>query len=597
MHWNFLKPVDENFKNSFPEYSAAILQLLNNRKLTTQKEIDEFFNPDYDTDLHSPFLMKGMKEAALRIRKAIAEKEKIFVYGDYDADGITATAIVVKTLIFLGAENPGVYIPDRVKEGYGLKKAALEYIKGKGASLVITVDCGVANFKEVEYANSVGLEIVITDHHWVPEKIPKAAAVINTKQPGDEYPFKNLAGVGVAFKLAQALLRDESGGIDQKNKKFEKWLLDLVAIGTVADSVPLLGENRTLVKYGLIVLAKTKNIGLEELMKKANVKEAEQIDAFDDCFADKAKAKFSAGTYQADSHTISFQIAPRLNAAGRMDHANTAYELLVIENKKEAQELVGQIEKQNRSRQAVTEKAVAMIRERLAKSNNDKIIFEGDKSLPVGILGLVAGKLCDEFSRPAFIYSKGEKESAGSGRSIDSFNLIEAISECKDLLLEFGGHKGAAGFKIKNENLELFASRLNEKGKKIKEEDLTPAIIIDAVLEPEDFKWALWQELAAMAPFGEENAEPVFAMRNLIVEEIRRVGNGEKHFKFSFKAEAKSKNEAEKRFQAIAFNFNKFEPALTINDKVDVVFSIISNTWNGFSKLEMKVIDIKKVKL
>ncbi len=596
MHWNFSKPADENFKSSFPEYSAVILQLLNNRKLTNQKEIDEFFSPDYDRDLHNPFLMKGMREAVTRIKKALAEKEKIFVYGDYDADGVTASAIIIKALIFLGAVSPGVYIPDRAKEGYGLKKAALEYIKNKGASLIITVDCGVANYKEVDFANSLGMEAIITDHHWVPENLPRAIAVINPKQAGDTYPFKNLAGVGVAFKLAQALLREEDGAIGAENKKFEKWLLDLVAIGTVADSVPLLGENRTLVKYGLVVLSKTRNVGLDELMKKANIKEIEKIDYFDDCPADKAKIKNFPAIYQMDSQTISFLIAPRLNAAGRMDHANTAYELLVTESRAKAKDLAGLIEAQNRSRQSITEKTVTMIKKKLSEKTPGNIIFEGYDSLPIGIMGLVASKIGDEFSRPAFIYSKGEKESAGSGRSIDSFNLIEAISECQDLLLEFGGHKGAAGFKILNENLELFSKCLNEKGKTIKKEELVSSLNIDAVLGAADFDWPLWRDILKLAPFGEENAEPVFAMKNLIIEEIRRVGNGEKHFKFSFKVEEKNKTGAEKRISAIGFNFNKLALDLNIGDRADAAFTIIANEWNGYSKLEMKVIDLKKAR-
>lgn len=601
MHWRFPKLIDENFKNSFPEYSPTILQILSNRNLNTQKAIDEFFNPDYDEDIHSPFLMKGIKEAVERIRKAIDKKEKIYIYGDYDADGVTATAIVYKTLVFLGAVEPGVYIPDRAKEGYGLKDAAINYIKDKGADLIVTVDCGVANYKSVKYANEKGLEVVITDHHWVPEKLPEAVAVVNPKQPGDVYPFKNLAGVGVAFKLVQALLRDEKGNSDTENIKFEKWLLDLVAIGTVADSVSLLGENRTLVRYGFIVLSKTKNLGLGELMNNARVKtivEGSEDDELDMPCSDHKddlctkKLKRKKINFQIDSDTISFQIAPRINAAGRMDHANTAYRLLVTESPDEARELVKTIEENNRSRQNVTDKIVNSVKSRITSKKMEKVIFEGDKDWPIGILGLAASRICDEFSRPTIIYCENGEESGGSGRSIESFNLIETISICKDILLEFGGHKGAAGFKVLNKNREEFRERMIKLAADIKEEDLIPSINIDAILNLDDFDWSLWEEMGKLFPYGEENPEPIFVFRDLIIEEIRRVGNTKKHLKLCLKTQGAGNGEC-KMINAIAFNFEKFAPVIKLGDKIDVAFSLVSNNWNGYKNLEMKIADIK----
>ncbi|MFH1049167.1 MAG: single-stranded-DNA-specific exonuclease RecJ, partial [Patescibacteria group bacterium] len=575
--WIIKPAIDKKFAETFPEHSSLILQLLYNRGLTSQETIDEFFSPDYKNDIHDPYLLKGMKKAVERIFNAIERKEKVLVYGDYDADGVTSSVLVIKTLKFLGAKNVSVYIPDRAKEGYGLNKEAIEQIKKNGVSLIITVDCGVASRKEIELANSLGMDVIITDHHWVPDKLPKSLAIINPKQKDDKYPFKNLAGVGVAFKLSQALLSSQNlkqnSSEIKTNVSFEKWLLDLVAVGTVADSVPLLGENRTLLNYGLIVLGKTKNLGLSELIKKIKTT--------------KSASAQKEQTFKIDSDAIGYQIAPRINAAGRMDHANTSFELLITESAEEAQGLVASLEILNAQRQSITEKIIKQIRERIGKNPLEKIIFEGDSAWPIGILGLIAGKLADEYSRPVFIYNKGENFSGGSCRSIPSFDVIESLNRCHPLLLEFGGHKGAAGFKVENKNLEKLKKEIaNIAASEIKSEELSPSIEIDAEIEIKNIDWAFFEQVEKIAPYGEANPEPLFLLRNMNVIEMRAVGNGEKHLKLSME----SSLEKGKKFHAIGFNFGEWSNKLKLGSLIDIVFTLTANQWNGHRNLEFKIV-------
>ncbi|MCK4525657.1 MAG: DHH family phosphoesterase, partial [Candidatus Andersenbacteria bacterium] len=331
--WIVNKKYPEKFAKEFPELSPIILQLLWDREIKDQTLVDEFFNPDYEQDIHDPFLMKDMDKAVKRIFKAIEDGEKITIYGDYDVDGVTSSVVMVSTLIELKSvisrikkeearKFVDIYIPDRELEGYGLNEKAINEIKNKKTDLIITVDCGVSSFESVEIIKKLGMDIIITDHHHVPDKVPEALAVINSKQKDCSYPFKELAGVGVAFKVAQALIGNlEAKKLQPKKLKsynlvpgFEKWLLDLVALGTVADCVDLVGENRTLVKYGLLVINKTKRIGIKKLIKASGTKIRENGNVRE------AKA--------IDTTSISFMLAPRLNAAGRMDHANTSYELL-----------------------------------------------------------------------------------------------------------------------------------------------------------------------------------------------------------------------------------------------------------------------------
>ena len=613
--WLINKKYPVKFGKKFPEFTEVVLQLLWDRNLKTQEQIDEFFNPDYETDLHDPYLMKDMKKTVKRIYEAIEKNEKILVYGDYDVDGITSSAIIINTLTELKSiiskikkekakEFIDIYIPNRETEGYGLNKKAIKKAKENKTDLIITVDCGISSAVEIETANKLGIDVIITDHHHPPEKIPKALAVINPKQKNCKYPFKELAGVGVAFKVAQALIfrvtnRDTSEGdipecrlqkypyLLHITPGFEKWLLDLVVLGTVADCVGLIGENRTLSKYGLLVINKTKRIGLKKLVSMAGLVTREN--------GNVQKKKI------IDTTAISFILAPRLNAAGRMDHANTSYQLLIAESETQAEELVSKLEKNNYKRQQLTEKIIQETKSRIGKYKTalPKIIIESDPEWKIGVVGLVAGKLADEYARPFLILHENENESAGSGRSILKFNLIKAIEKCKDTLINFGGHSQAAGLKIKNSNLEKFRKKINSIADEIlKEDDLVPFVEIDFEINHEQINWQLIDEIEKFKPFGQENKSPIFVVKKLEVHEVRSVGNGSAHLKLCFKAILEDKSV--KYFPAIAFRLGKLaeempdkKPGLRWGDIVDVVFQLEVNEWNGNRELQMNVLDLK----
>jgi len=578
VNWRLKPKAPEEFIRQFPEYQPLILQLLYNRGLKTQKAIDEFFNPDYGEDLHDPFLMLGIKEAVKRISKAIEKREKIAIFGDYDADGVCGAVILKTVLDELGANlEGGIYIPDRIIEGYGLNIEAIKKLAEQKVKLIITVDCGISDFKEIELADSLNMEVMIVDHHRVGKKLPPAKIIIDPWQKKDKYPFKELSGAGVAFKLTQALIKKS-----KLPEGWGKWLLDLVAISTVADCMPLLGENRTLVRYGLIVLAQTKRVGLQELMKIARLNPVFETDT---------------KSTNLDTYSLGFILAPRLNAAGRMKHASLAFELLLAKTQEEARSLAEKINEQNKQRQKLTDEIVAEIEARIKPNINDKskpVIIEIDKKWSPGIIGLVAGKIADRYHRPTIIFKENEELSRGSARSIPAFNIVEAISQCADLLKEYGGHPGAAGLSLENKNLSAFAKKINEIArKKLKEEDLEPFLEVDSGVLAEDINWELFDKLFQFEPCGgDDNPRPTFLMKELEIANLRLVGNGSQHLKL----ELKNSNLENKIFKAIGFRLAKNGGQdLQIGDKVDIVFELIIDEWNGSRELQFKIIDIKKI--
>ncbi|MCK5475024.1 MAG: single-stranded-DNA-specific exonuclease RecJ [Candidatus Pacebacteria bacterium] len=602
--WLVNKKYPEKFAKKFPEFSSTVLQLLWDRKINNQTLIDEFFGHDYKQNIHDPYLMKDMNKAVKRIFKALENDEKITVYGDYDVDGVTSSVVMIQTLIELKSiisqinredakKFISIYIPDREVEGYGLNKKAIEKIKKEKNDLIITVDCGISSFKNVALINKLGMQVIITDHHHVPEKIPEALAIINSRQKDCPYPFKELAGVGIAFKLAQALIENlknyDSKKLQTTNYKlspgFEKWLLDFVALGTVADCVDLVGENRTLLTYGLIVINKTQRIGIKKLIQAIGTKT-------------RVNGNITE-TKSINSTSIGFMLAPRLNAAGRMDHANTSFELLICENKTEAEELISKLEKNNQSRQKITEEAMNEIIDRISKKKKlPKIIIESDPNWKIGIVGLVAGKLANEYSRPFLVLQSQEDLFAGSGRSIPEFNLIEAIEKCKDMLISFGGHSQAAGLKFENKNFKKVKKELESIAEKtLKDEDLIPSIKIDCQIKQNHIDWKLFNEIEKFEPFGQGNQKPVFIIKKLEVHEIRIVGKDNTHLKLCFKSSSK---DSIKYFKAIGFRLGKLakempedKPALRWGDIVDVVFQLEVNEWNGNRELQMNVLDLK----
>lgn len=583
MKWNIKSKAPSAFLKQFPEYSSLICDLLYNRNIKTQKQIDEFFNPDYLDDIHDPFLLKGMKKAVARIIKAIEKKEKIFIYGDYDADGVCSSAILFLTLKELGVKNPGIYIPDRDKEGHGLNENAITSLSKKEVKLIITVDCGCTNFEEIDLVKSLGIDVIITDHHSLRDKIPNAFALIDPFQKGDKYPFKELAGAGVAYKLACALLKSIN---KDKSVPFEKWLLDITAIATITDMMPIIGENRALVKYGLGVLAQTKWPGLQELMK---------ISGINPKIIHSSKNGEAPST-NLNTHMIGFGIGPRLNAAGRMDHANAAYDLLITKDKKKAKALAEQINKNNVKRQSLTDKIVKEIESRLNKkeieNNNCKFIFEGDPNWPVGLIGLVAGKITGKYNIPTVIYQEKRDIICTSCRSTVQFDLIEAFNKCLHFFDDFGGHKQACGFRMKKDNLNKVKSIFSKIiEKKLKDIDIEKSLDIDAEMKLKDIDWKNYDYIQNFAPFGKGNLEPKFLVKKAEIINCRTVGNGDKHLKLELIIFGKKS--MIKKINAIAFGMGDKNEALKKGNLVDVVFELIVNEWNNNRNLEMKIIDLR----
>lgn len=561
--WKLPEPINKEFLDQFPELHPTVAQLLYNRGLRTQEAIDEFLMPDYSQDIHDPFLFKDMKKACELIYSLVEKNELITVYGDYDADGVSAAIILKTVLTDLGAKVE-VYLPHREKEGYGLNKNAVEELSANNTKLIISCDCGISNVEEVSLAKEKGISVIITDHHAIPETLPPADAIIHPQVEGETYPFKKLAGGGVAFKLAQALIAYKKNGVSEKEKEIqEKWLLDMVAISTVADMVPLLGENRTLLKYGLIVLKKTKRLGLQKLLEVANV--------------DVSKI---------DTSTIGFAIAPRINAAGRMDHANLAYYLLDETDEEKAKTLASDINQSNLDRQRLTEQTVRQAKEQDMDMQDSLLAFY-HPDWSAGLTGLVASRLLRDYSRPILVMTDNpDGNVVGSGRSIDDFNITEGLQENSNLLLRFGGHPQACGFAMKKENLEDFVIAMKERAKeKLESISFQAKIDVEIFQEFSEISWDLVDMLEKFAPFGHGNHEPLFMSEEIMVTAARRVGNDSKHWKLELVKD-------NKRMGAIAFGLGAID--LEIGDKIDIVYNLSINQWNGNREIQLIIKDIKK---
>ncbi len=569
MNWK-IKTGNGRVKNTLAEkYHPVVLQLLADRGISEEEDIEKYFGFDYDECLGDPFSISGMATAVSRIEKALKEGEQVAIYGDYDADGVTATAVLKETLTEVGFPEVLCYFPDRQTEGYGLNETALEQLKKQGAKLIITVDCGITNVAEVEKAKALGLEIIITDHHHAPAKLPDAVALINPNIPDSGFAFKNLAGVGVAFKLAQAIYEK----LAPEKVEQLKWALDLVAIGTIADCVPLLGENRILVKYGLIVLSKTRRAGLLEMFQVGRI--------------DISENKVP------NAHTVAFQIAPRINAAGRIDHASASYNVLVGKDPVEARMLALELEDKNQKRQKITTEIFREVQILANNSFKDRnFIFAESPHWPMGILGLVAGKITGEFGKPSMVLARKPGIFSGSLRSVPAVNLMEIITRCSSLVERFGGHSQAAGVSVLPENLEKFCAQMTaEVDKELAGKEIVASLEIDSEISAGDIGWELVDALKKMEPFGEGNRQPVFCAKNFVVVDVKIVGNGQKHLKLALRGEAGSP----KIFDAIGFSLAEKFPDLKNGDKLDIAFNLEDDEWNGNRKIQLKIIDLKLV--
>lgn len=543
---------------------SVVLQLLHNRGLTTPEQIEDFLHPQYE-NLHDPFLFRDMDKFVSRIREAVNSGEVVFVYGDYDADGVCSAVLLSETLKRVGVKQVEVYLPHREREGYGLNVTALEYIVEQGAALVITVDCGSSNVGEVLYGRERGLDIMILDHHEEPPVKPEGVtAFINPQLSGETYPFKNLAAVGVVFKAAQALWQAFGLPVGE-----EKWFLDLAAIATVTDMMPLLDENRILVKYGLVVLNKTRRLGLEALIKAMNY------------------AGGDLGVYE-----VGFMIGPRLNAAGRIDHANAAYELLETTDQEIANDLAASLNAANIERQTATER---ILRQALAQvepqAESNLVLTAIGDNWPVGVVGLVASKITERFHRPSLVITRADKGLTGSGRSIPGFNITEALRGGKEHLTRFGGHEGACGFTlISEEALAPFRADMNKAAvAKLQAADLAKVLKVDMELDFNQVDFDLLNDLDSLSPYGIANPRPRFASLAARVADIFLMGNDKQHMKLKLE-------QGNKIFSAVGFGLSRdWAAVLRAGDLIDVVYELDINEWQGRREIQMKIVDIKKI--
>ncbi|PLX28656.1 single-stranded-DNA-specific exonuclease RecJ [Candidatus Parcubacteria bacterium] len=574
--WEVLPDPPQSFFEEFPELPKTVASLLYHRNIKTQKQIDEFLNPDYSEDIHDPFLFKDMEKTVNRIFKAVEEKEKIVVHGDYDADGVTAATILISTLEAIGSKNNDVFLPHRETDGYGLNTNTIQNLSDEKTNLIITCDCGISNVKEVELANELGIDVIITDHHSVPEQPPEAFAIIHPKVD-DNYPCKTLAGGAVAFKLMQGILRkhkekNEALANGQTHEQFEKWLLDMVAIASVADMVPLVGESRTLTKYGLIVLNRTKRIGLQKLLLQAGL-------------TDKKR--------EIDAHTIGFQIAPRINAAGRINHANVAYNLMMAQDDANATDLARELDENNKERQNITETLLKEATKQIEPDQKDNpILFALGKEWSTGLVGLIAGRLKERYYKPSIVMAENNGEITGSGRSVDGFNIIECFQEMPEQFTKFGGHPMACGFTLASGKLESFKEKLTQKLiEKTKDKDLTPTLDIDAQISLENVDWDLYDILDKFKPFGQMNEKPRYLARNVKIKNVQPLGKDKKHIKIFLE-------NAQKTLIAIGWNLcgtnqTNWCEELNQDDVIDIVFEIDVNEWNGNRELQLMIVDLR----
>ncbi|MCR4430769.1 MAG: single-stranded-DNA-specific exonuclease RecJ [Tepidanaerobacteraceae bacterium] len=554
--WKIISKEKEVDILNSPDLNPVILQLLKKRGIESSEQIERFLNPCIEY-MHNPMLMKDMDKAVERIKKAINNHEKMTVYGDYDVDGITSTCIMVKTLKKLGG-HVDYYIPSRLDEGYGLNMNSIEKLHNSGTKLIITVDNGISCFEEVDYAKKLGIDIIITDHHEPQDLIPHSFAVINPKQKSCIYPFKNLAGVGVVLKLAHALL-------DLKQHAVEEYL-DLAALGTVADIVPLLDENRIIVKLGLEHLTKTSNKGLIAIKSLLNLSEI-----------------------QLDTSKISFLLAPRLNAAGRISNAEMAVELLLTEDEDKAYELAQNLERVNRERQNIESEILNQARNMIEHEmdlDRTKVIVAASSKWHPGVIGIVASKLVEIYNRPCILIAQEGEEGKGSARSIPGFNIFEALSQVSHLLAKYGGHEQAAGLSIDVDKIEIFKKEINRIAEKTMTGNFFPELNIDMELSEENLTADLAMQLELLEPFGYGNPRPIFACENFYVKNIRTVGNDDKHLRLNLKTK-------QKELTAIGFNFGLYKEELNRAPIVDMAFFLELNQWQGITELQLKIKDIK----
>ena len=558
--WECIELDNEKIKNVEKienEYgiSNLLAKILVNKNLIKKEDIDLFLKPTRH-DFHNPYLMPDMALAIDRIIKAINNKEKILIYGDYDVDGITSITVVKNFLLERGADVTQ-YIPNRLDEGYGLNKEAIKKIADEGVNLIITVDCGISGIEEVDYANSLGLEVIVTDHHEVGEVLPNAIAVIDAKRKDSTYPFRELAGVGVGFKLIQAIAQR----LELEEREYLKYL-DIVCIGTISDIVPLVDENRVIAKLGLKLVEVTKNVGLKALLE-------------------------ASGYKKIDSFTVSFGLSPRINACGRMGKEKEALNLFLTQDEKEAKKIALKLNEYNKERQDIEKRIYEDAVNKIEKSEKNKqVLVLGSENWHHGVIGIVASKITDLYFKPSILICFEENEGKGSGRSIPGFDLYESLTNCSENLEKFGGHSMAVGVTLKKENFEKFKEEFEKYAQNSNICDIIPIIKIDEEITLEDINIKAVEELNMLEPFGEANKMPLFMYKNLKIHSIRTLSEG-KHIKLTLK-------DNNFYIDSIGFNLGHLAEEYQIGDKVDVVGSLEINKFNGRESVQINLKDLRK---
>ena len=552
--------VDENEVTKIKEkyqISELLATILVGRNIVEDSKIKVFLEPTRK-DFYDPFLLPDMEKAVERLIKAIDNNEKLMIYGDYDVDGITSISVLKKFLEDRGLKV-GTHIPNRLDEGYGLNKDAINTIYEDGYKLMITVDCGISGIEEVEYANSLGIETIITDHHEPLDNLPNALAVIDPKIKNSKYPFNQLAGVGVVFKVIQAI----GIKLNLDEKEYLKFL-DLVCIGTISDIVPLVDENRVIAKLGLKLVEVTQNIGLKTLLN-------------------------SIGYSKINSMSVSFGIAPRINACGRMGHADEALKLFLTNSKQEAEVLTENLNNYNKTRQEIEKK---IFEEALAKieeedfSNKDAIVIAGD-NWHHGVIGIVSSKITDMYFKPSILICFDGENGKGSGRSIIGFDLHKALCETSQYLEKYGGHEMAVGLSLLKSNFESFKEAFQKYAEESNIKDIIPIINIDKLITEKDLNIKAVKELEKLEPFGEANKCPLIAYKNLKIDSIRVLTEG-KHMKLTLKTENNN------IITAMGFNMGYRAEEFLIGDRVDIVGALEINSFNEMENIQFNLKDIMK---
>ncbi len=563
--WKLKKNTENTEKVEIPGLSPLLSQLLLNREILGTENVYNFLNPDFEKQF-DPYLFRDMEISVSRIWKAINEDETIAVYGDYDCDAVTASSVLFQVFKYLNVKIIN-YIPDRFEEGYGLNIPAFQNFKKQGVSIVITVDCGTNSVDVAKYCKEVGIDLIITDHHEITGDVPKAFSLINPKNPDDTYPEHQITGVGVAYKLARALLLrvDEvEKRVTNPVKDWDKWLLDLVAIGTVADCHSLVGENRILVSFGLKVLLKTRWPGLRALLNL--IPESGKL----------------------NSETLGFAIAPRINAAGRLKHANLALECLIEENPEKATLLANELEKINDKRKEMTARILSEAREMAELYQDRKVLVLAHESWHKGLVGIVAGKLTEEYAKPVVVLEKGDREATGSVRSYGNFNTVGALKYAHSELLKYGGHKEAAGLTLNSDNIDNFWHKLlafaDEESTEPKED--SPELELEMILSENEVNLSTVSEIKRLEPFGSGNPLPRFLIEDAIVATTKLIGKDQTHLAGTFQL-------GERLVEAVGFGLGYMQGKLQVGQKVSLAVELIEDFWLGRRKLKLRILDVK----